>query len=97
MIDSLNKTTVKTSTYSVIPTGTITVNRHCIVYSPNVDYETAKETFLDDFSEYEKQEIPLNIYNNTIKLKKIKNVKVEDASKLKKSLSGKNGLYEQLL
>ena len=96
LINNLNNTIVKQSTNIDIPNGTVTVNRHCMVYSPNTEYGTAKSTFLDDFSEYENQSIPLNIYGKTIELKKKTIEKTDDVSnesKLNKGISGKNGLY----
>ena len=93
IINTLNTTTAKTSSNITIPTGTVIINRKCKVNSPDIEYNTAKTTFMNNFDEYENQNIPLNVYNKTIELKKADIKTTTDDSNLKTILGSKKGLY----
>lgn len=93
IIETLNKLEFKVHSYIQIPKGTVTVNRHCAVYSPSVEYDTAKTTFLNMFNEYENQYILLNLFNKSIYINKINTDIHIDESKLNNIIGKKRGIY----
>lgn len=97
MIETLNGITAKPTSNITIPTGKITVNRNCRVNSLITDYDIAKTTFMNNFDEYENQNIPLNLYNKIIELKKINKEDIIDNESNIKTLTGlikkKTGIY----
>lgn len=91
MMTKLNNTKAMLNSSPTIPYGTLVVERKCEIET--FDYGTAKN-FLNDFNSYEQQEIPMKIYNNNIKLKKIKDKELNiDESRVTGLANTKKGIY----
>lgn len=86
----------KIHSYVDIGTGTATITRYCYVKLPTRLYDTEKNNFANNFSDYENLKIPLNAFGTTINLEKIKTDDIApDETKIITINNQKIGIYKK--